>query len=203
MMGIKNKSFNYIIKNAPFAKIFRCDIIRKNRIEFCENLKFSEDAVFNREYCRFIRNCAFSNEIWYDYFQYDFSAMHSVVKQNYIECIVEYWNVWNRLNDTEINNDLKTGLLLRSCLIELYDCVRFGVLPITISIYDKTNLIRKLLNTEMMMNCRKHIQDFKPHNSELVIRKFLFMLNNPYLILCSQWIREKLSNFKMKMRRIR
>lgn len=53
---------------APYVKLYKKEILEKNNIEFPEDMKLSEDQVFNFQYYSKIKNYKFINYCGYKYF---------------------------------------------------------------------------------------------------------------------------------------
>lgn len=199
MYGGAQKTFKYLIKNGPYAKVFKTSIIRDNDIKFNTKLSYSEDAVFNREYCRHITNAIFSNEIWYNYYQYDFSAMHKLIKENFIQCNIDFWNIWSNLNKTEPNKALKNFLVTRVVTSDFFDVVRFGIVPLHENYKIKIQRIRNLYKEDIMIEAFKEIDLKKITDRKQWIRAMLFKRKFVRLIWLSQLGRTMLSKIKKRI----
>lgn len=68
------------IANAPWAKLFDAEIIRKNNICFPEKIPYAEDTIFLIRYCRCIRSVAVSSEVLYNY---NFTDCNSAMNKFY------------------------------------------------------------------------------------------------------------------------
>lgn len=53
--------------NTPWAKIYLSEIIKKNKIRFCEDVKIGEDLLFNLEYFLYCSTGAFFCKNFYNY----------------------------------------------------------------------------------------------------------------------------------------
>ena len=63
----KNIYYNNSIGGYLWNKVFRLDIIRKNKLQFNENIHFCEDLLFVCQYLKFCKNLYYFNKPLYNY----------------------------------------------------------------------------------------------------------------------------------------
>lgn len=74
---------NYDLFSSPWAKIYKKDLIKKNKLQFPNNQKYGEDTVFVFSFLSFIKNeILVSNIISYKYYLYSNSASGFKVYHN-------------------------------------------------------------------------------------------------------------------------
>ncbi len=76
--------FTYIVKFAPWDKIYKRSIIANNKLKFDKEETIGEDLIFNLNYYIFISNAYFIKETFYIYDVRDGSAITSYSKTRHI-----------------------------------------------------------------------------------------------------------------------
>lgn len=98
----KKESYDF---SSPCAKFYRRDIIEKNNLRYCVDIKIGEDKIFNYQYLRLINTCHFINQYGYIYYQNHNSAMHLYQKDRYLE----FYKLYQKFS--EIAPDKKKELM--------------------------------------------------------------------------------------------
>lgn len=60
-----DKTMDWII--SPWAKLFRLEIIKENKISYKENIYFAEDHIFNLGFCKYAKKICSTNSLVYLY----------------------------------------------------------------------------------------------------------------------------------------
>ncbi len=90
-----------------WSKIFRNDILKKYKVKFKENIKYSEDSEFVLNYCKYIKKCYISDVALYMYIVNSSSAMNNmsygvveeyIKSMNYTKLLFESCNIDNYID---------------------------------------------------------------------------------------------------------
>ncbi len=87
-----NKHFYSMFFAATWNKIYKTEIIKKNKVKFDESIKYSEDMIFNIEYINHINNVAINTKKMYNYY------LFKDENDNSVDPIEYYKNTVIRLN---------------------------------------------------------------------------------------------------------
>lgn len=82
---IRDYYFTYKIGFTPWNKVYRREIIEKNRLRFDLQESFGEDLLFNLQYYLHIKNVYISNLTIYNYFVRDGSLERTPSKERHIQ----------------------------------------------------------------------------------------------------------------------
>lgn len=94
---IKENIYPYFIQyegmNSVWNKIFKSELIKKNNIEFPNEIKLGEDAIFNIKAFSYLNNCLYLDYSGYFYREVEGSATKNVIKNDYFKAVLaEYKN---------------------------------------------------------------------------------------------------------------
>ncbi len=122
-----NKAKSYMIENgiinSPCMKFYRTKILRNNKVYFDENISIGEDALFNINYCYYISNIMFFNDVIYDYRRINNNSLTLKYREKKLEELI-YVNDKSKLYCK--NNEEKKALAYvklgncRGCLMDVY-----------------------------------------------------------------------------------
>ncbi|MBE5773438.1 MAG: glycosyltransferase family 2 protein [Clostridiales bacterium] len=168
-------------------KIYDADIIRKNRLMFMEDCRFSEDAAFNAEYCRYCEEIVYIRKQLYYYVQNTESLMNRYHADLFSLHFLPFWCRLPLIKEKELGE---------YCDIWLYQFQHlFG------NVFDARNsmtFLQKLQYNHRMMNtkefryCLEHAAGKNENSLSLRILK----THNYYLC----WIFNKLVQFKQRIK---
>lgn len=99
LLNIEGRRLKYNILGTPCSRFYRTDLAKA--VKFNESLHFYEDQIFNREILSVANKVVVSPNVWYYYYQNDFSAMNKERKDNFFEKTKKYWDVFYKLNTEE------------------------------------------------------------------------------------------------------
>ncbi len=74
-----------IVLTTPWAKLYKKEIIKENRIYFDENLKMCEDTKFNMEYFPYVKKAHFCSNIVYNYNKKNEGSATNKYYENYFD----------------------------------------------------------------------------------------------------------------------
>lgn len=108
LLHIRDKRVKYNILGSPCAKLFKKSMLSDN-IRFPEDVPLCEDQIFNRLVLMKAKTAVVVPHMWYQYFQNDFSVMHTKVKDNFWEMKRRHWDEVYKLDSIE-TDEIKDGL---------------------------------------------------------------------------------------------
>ena len=107
--SIANKSVNYdgfCIYGTACAKLYKRSLLIDKNIKFAEGITHWEDQLFVRDIINNINSATVVSNVWYTYYQNEFSAMHSGLGTD-ISKFIAFFNEWNIRNNSENDAELK------------------------------------------------------------------------------------------------
>lgn len=99
LLDIQPRKIPYQVLGTPCGRVYRTEIARE--VGFREEIHYFEDQIFNREYLKRVKKALVVPEIWYVYYQNDFSAMRKEMYKGFYEKTISYWDEFYRLNSEE------------------------------------------------------------------------------------------------------
>ena len=178
MSGIRQQNINFDITGSPCARLYKRSIA--SQIEFPDNITHWEDQIYNRLFLNLARSAVLTDEVWYHYYQNEFSAMHNSFNKMFIERSKPFWEIWNQLNATE-KVEIRKEFEKKN--------VDFFYAAIHISIVDKNTewllkgtLIRELINEPIFRETTGNLKasDFDTLSDKL---RFQLMKNRNYIMM--------------------
>lgn len=94
---------SYFLLGSSCGRLYKTSVIKN--ITYQDGLKYSEDQLFNRLVFKKVNSALIVPEVWYNYLQNDFSAMHGNY-EIYRAQISSFWKLWNDITITESNSDI-------------------------------------------------------------------------------------------------
>lgn len=99
MLGIYQKNIDFEVTGSPCGRLYKRDIAMQ--IKFPEKITHWEDQIYNRLFLNLAESAVLTDEVWYFYYQNEFSAMHNMFNEKFIERSRPFWNIWKQLNSLE------------------------------------------------------------------------------------------------------
>lgn len=181
-LGLTQNALPWTVLGSPCGRLFKKSLFK--RIGFDEDVLFLEDQLIIRKALLVARNVVYLQHIWYYYYQYKSSSLHSVEDYKDIAFHPAYLREWNSLNIVE--PDLLTRSELCKKSIHYFSAsLSQHVIPMHISIIKKMNLIHSFYKQQSMhaivQYCDIHASSKRDKGLFFLIRhRLLFIL---YLIL--------------------
>ncbi len=97
---------SYFLLGSSCGRIYKTSIIKK--IKYQDGLKYSEDQLFNRIAFQKANSALIVPDIWYNYLQHDFSAMHANY-ESYNDQVRIFWRLWNDITIQNSNKDISNA----------------------------------------------------------------------------------------------
>lgn len=170
LISTKNKFENQEIASAPIGRIYS-RIYRRSAIgnlRFNKDIKISEDTLFMVDLTYSINKIGLTSDIWYNYYQNDYSAVHckdeKIMTHENLKCIREFYKRMQKEENPIIKNSYKLRIFKKIYgnynILELYnifskedrlfiDIIKEEVLK-TIDFKGYTNLTKK--ETDILNN---------------------------------------------------
>ncbi|MFW5847755.1 MAG: glycosyltransferase [bacterium] len=162
---------------AIWHKIFRKDIIHKSHIRFNENMKISEDALFNLQCFQQAQSVAFFNEYLYNYRIIEQSATRGFDCHIDEQIIFNLTQFYNTIKEGLVDHDYQSVLVLRTLeyLKVLFQKNLFHPSN-NMSFNEKKDTLAKVLKSETYIS----ILNLKPSKLKLSFKQYieLFLLKN-------------------------
>ncbi len=181
-------TFKYIIKSTFAGKMFLLDTIKNNGILFPVGIRNSEDHLFCNYYASVIKSTIFIPNVYYHYYQNDYSFSHTDLESNYIETTLPYWN-----KVVEMNKDGKDDILInfryRLLVKDFFKAIRKDIIKRNKSYDEKINDINNLYNENAIIEIYKNVSYCK--NLLDNVRIFLFKNKMIRIMYASQYLRYK------------
>lgn len=162
LTGYFNNDFFFIrqFMDTPWSKIYRLKIIKENNIKFPENMKVSEDQIFNYQYYINVKKYRFINKALYNYIHNENLSLTRIRTKETLKCEIE--NIKLKKNflkegDFKFKEEILTEYILYRVIIYVFidekkentyykSKIRIKQLKNNISFsYNKLNLKRKML----------------------------------------------------------
>lgn len=107
--------------NYPWNKMYRANIIRENEVLFDETITVSEDAVFNMQYLKYVKNVSIITDILVRHHIIEGSLVTKIIDKDIQKyTIFEIYNAYKKNYEIrmkeETNKDVIGQYLLYSCL---------------------------------------------------------------------------------------
>lgn len=186
--GIDNVRKNYVdlykegIIQAPWAKLYKIDIIRKNNIKF-PSLKRCQDIVFNVKYYGYIKSLSVMDNMYYLYLTPDGQTylnkfpkdMFNIIAyvNEYIVNSLKKWNVLDEDAKRYFSSNFirETAMCLRLCLNPKWNMSKAEKKDYINSIV-KNNYLNESLSIEQNNNINKLIKVLIRSKTYFIIDKF-------------------------------
>lgn len=150
---IQDNTFS--ILGSPCGRLYKKSCLEN--IRFPERISHWEDQIFNRVFFDNIDSAVIVSDVWYTYYQNDFSAFHSDFDQHYIEKGIQFWNVWNELNKKEVDKKLKKYYQIRD-VSWFFLAVENGIVNSKCKYSDKVKQIKFLYSIDLFVNARQALK---------------------------------------------
>lgn len=158
------------IANYPWNKLYKTDVIKQNNITFDENISLSEDAIFNFQYLKYVRNISIVSDCVCIHYvrensllsqKYEAKELYDIHLKKYYN----YKNIYIKNGLYEKNKDVIATKLLYTYLIisEIYQKMEGN--------------ISEMLHNENNRRNREFIKQANAGNLNYKIYKFLFSHN--------------------------
>ena len=95
-------SFFDRISTAPWAKLYKADIIKRFNIYFPEDVPYAEDAIFNIQYYSYINSVIITNDVLYFY---NYKDSESAVKKYYPDLYKYLYQVFTKKQEFFVNKN--------------------------------------------------------------------------------------------------
>ncbi|MBQ7759550.1 MAG: glycosyltransferase family 2 protein [Acidaminococcaceae bacterium] len=96
-----SKIVNFI--GGPVFKIYKSSIIKHNKLNFPENMSYSEDRVFNNKFFRYVNKYKFIDEALYYYSSRDNNSLSKIRNEkNYVSALYELYDLKKFLDSKNI-----------------------------------------------------------------------------------------------------
>lgn len=190
-------TFKNIIKSTFAGKMFVLDVIKKNNLLFPNNIKSREDFLFVDNYFNSIETAIFIPNVWYHYYQNDYSFSHTNLKDGYIEVTKPYWNIMIERNKKEKDEVLK-AFRYRLFVKDFFEAVRRDIVRRDISLNNKLALIEDLYKENVFIETIKYVE----YGDSILQNIHIFMFKHKMIkIICiSQFLRYKCALFVRRIK---
>lgn len=180
LLDIKPRNLKYRILGTPCARIYKTSIA--HFIGFRKDIAYYEDQIFNRECLKQAQKVLVVPNVWYTYFQNEFSAMHKERKNNFYKKTISYWDAFYELNINE-PEEFKLSLRLKQ-LDFLYavinnDYVSNKSIKMKQAVYELSNIILHPMIQDSLYN----INIFRDKISLLSKINIILLKRKKYIVL--------------------
>lgn len=110
-------------------RLFKTKIIKENRLNFLEDVKYGEDQIFNCIYMKYTSDIKEYNRVLYFHRKHSDSEMNNVVVSSYISSIIIGADFLNRFAQNEVS-DQKARTINYMLLRVSYAYMRISILPL-------------------------------------------------------------------------
>lgn len=153
-------------------KLYKAELLKKYNIKFNENLKNSEDLLFNFSYIRYCNNISIVPEILYRYIKNNEQSISSIYHENLVEMqkyvFKELKNMIKDINaDTEINNRF---------IEKQYLSINFSMIYNIYNNKYKLNKEQKQIIVNKIINDIEFIKALKNNYNKSTVYKIFFIL---------------------------
>lgn len=107
LLNITPRKKAYRILGSPCGKLYHKSILQN--VGFPEGVTNFEDQIFNRLAFEKASSVLVVPDIWYTYFQNEFSAMHGAFSNDFCRKQKDYWDLCAKLDQDE-NEEIRKGL---------------------------------------------------------------------------------------------
>lgn len=162
-----------IMISAPWCKLFKADIIKKNNILFDETLSLGEDIVFNFSYLNFANDITIVNECLYNYRVDNEASLLRKYRKDLLDNTIK---MNSALYDIIITWDLSERNLQM-----FYDSVYWGlddVLVNTFSKNNKDNFFSKLKYNRSLLKSKEFKSAVKAYSGKVkLVNRIVYTLH--------------------------
>ena len=109
--NLQPRELTYNVQGTASAKLIRKELL--NHIKFNTSIHYCEDQLFVRELLLLANKGIYIHHIWYHYYQYRDSSLHTEINKSgleHITCNLEYLNLVNALNISEPDFEIRQFL---------------------------------------------------------------------------------------------
>lgn len=140
LMDFNQREIDYRILGTPCARVYRSELVKN--VGFRVGVPLYEDQLFNREVLNLANRAIVVHNVWYQYIQNDFSAMHYTMKKSYFKMAKPYWDELYRVDQTE-PEELREQLRIHALGL-FYTAIQKDYLGPKISLSKKLKDIKKI-----------------------------------------------------------
>ncbi|WP_248405317.1 glycosyltransferase family 2 protein [Butyrivibrio fibrisolvens] len=151
---------SYFLLGSSCGRIYKTSVIKGSYYQ--DGLKYSEDQLFNRIVFKKVTSAIIVPDIWYNYLQNDFSAMHGNY-ENYRAQICVFWKLWNDITITESNLNIANSANILS-LRWFNGFTTEWIIPLNGSLHRKITEMKKISEEEIFIYAINNLP-FKMANS--------------------------------------
>lgn len=178
--------------NACWAKIYRADIIKRNDLLFCKDVKIGEDIIFLLDYLKYINSYIYIDECFYYYRENPQSAMHQKISFTRIHDLEKSY--YKRVEIAKLymkNSETIYGDINYYCFIELL----YLVIRNKVDDSDFREFVDIIVNKEFLFEILNNIHTSELSRYEKIVWMFLKKKNSFFLLLCEKF-RKKIKKGK-------
>ena len=187
LLNIENRKYDFQILGSPCGRVYRAEIVKKCLFE--EEVSYCEDQLFNRKVFNNSNSIMVVPNIWYYYYQNDFSATHKTIKANYYNMIKPFWDNLVRYNELE-SKELQEDLHIQS-LGMFYSAIRSDYIASIRGINNKRKIISKIANHSLIQNAICYLKN-NSRQMNFSQKVGLFLLKNKFyiIIFCLHYLKK-------------
>lgn len=168
---------SYFLLGSSCGRIYKTSIIKN--IRYQDGLKYSEDQLFNRIAFQKSNSALIVPDIWYNYLQNEFSAMHANY-ENYNNQVRIFWRLWNDITIKDSNSENIAAANILS-LRWFNGYTSEWLIPQQRSLEFKINEMKALSKEDIFKNAvhklsLKILDNFKDRLTYILLKFHLFMI---------------------------
>lgn len=188
LIGIDQSRIPYKVLGTPCGRIFKRELAEK--VNFPVDITIREDQIYNREILNLASRVLLVPNLWYSYYQNDFSAMHNRGGRKGEKMFSQdrlFWRHWNEISKNEKNLDTQKELLIHS--IHGYcTAIRLWIVPKKMNYIQKRNLMEEIYDDYVL---EEFIPKFTYRNFKYKIMKICVKYRLYFALYSIQFIKSK------------
>ena len=163
LLNLYSNKLGYSILGTPCARVYRTKLAQK--VMFRADISFMEDQIFNREMLNISNKVIVVPDVWYYYYQNEFSAIHKKLYEDLISNRKAFWKASYELNKLE-NKSLLSDIRVEN-LNELYYWIS---LEIKNNKTPRKTLVKKMAKVTRYPIFREAIEKTKIQSNQLNLK---------------------------------